>query len=336
MSCCVPNCQTAYWNKNTLGITMFKPSTEKQLEEWEEILRRDVGLPSMQQKDKVCILHFKEDVIEREHTLFFRGGVHRKIARKRPILSPNATPSIFPENSPVPPKPRKRAKYYDLASPEILAQQRKMYEEFKEKANSTDGPKKVKKPVRSRKRKCEITTEVKKELEENEPVKLKDSGVEDVATGEVESEEEPKIGDLFDYLVKVKHEKRIFSKYLPKDWISNFHDAGCISWTLWNDDCSGISKRIVLYCDLTVDCYLEGKSICLPGISKIETMHDFENLTKTYSNLNTCMGVEDDLGEENCLNFVIINAQGGRPQLRCAPCSRLVRNLRRRKGFFVE
>ena len=137
-----------------MRIKLFLLTQERQKRDWPQILRQKVGLQKLDAEDRVCILHFSEDVIERERTVYVCGGKVYKVLRKIPILSDHADPSIFPENIPESePKRKKNIDYFVPLGPEILAQQRKIFQESR--VYLQDGVNKINKRKKLMKRSCE-------------------------------------------------------------------------------------------------------------------------------------------------------------------------------------
>ncbi|XP_043472519.1 uncharacterized protein LOC122505123 [Leptopilina heterotoma] len=97
MACCIPGCKTSYRDRTSDKLTLFTPFIDAQREEWEKILKEKTTLTKWKKNYRLCELHFSENVIERERNVFKKNGIVLKEVRKRPILSNNAIPSIFPD-----------------------------------------------------------------------------------------------------------------------------------------------------------------------------------------------------------------------------------------------
>lgn len=92
--CFVPNCRSGY-QRCVDHVPLFKaPSEPARLELWRRAIPRADRI--LQPSDCVCAKHFPEQEISKSYYAEFDGQVLLNVPKKRPVLSANAVPSIFP------------------------------------------------------------------------------------------------------------------------------------------------------------------------------------------------------------------------------------------------
>lgn len=92
--CCVPGCRTNY-NPAEGYITVFKfPVDKERREDWVRRIHRKDFTPT--NYSVICIKHFKPEFIILNIEAKSKEGVTLSCPRKKPILSTNAYPTIFP------------------------------------------------------------------------------------------------------------------------------------------------------------------------------------------------------------------------------------------------
>nr|XP_054923076.1 uncharacterized protein LOC129382872 [Dermacentor andersoni] len=91
--CFVPNCKSGY-RTCTERVSLFKaPREPERLEKWRRAIPRADRV--LQPTDHVCAKHFPNEVISATYHAEYKGNVLLH-AQKKPVLSPDAVPSIFP------------------------------------------------------------------------------------------------------------------------------------------------------------------------------------------------------------------------------------------------
>ena len=117
-------------------------------------------------------------------------------------MSPNADPSIFPENN-VKPKPDA----FILLGPEILAQQRKLFQESR--INSQDSVNEINETTKLIERNCEgeISIKSKNQQTKKEPVKRKIKVVDNISTEDIKSPKQRKTNNLYQDIVNAIQKK---------------------------------------------------------------------------------------------------------------------------------
>ncbi|XP_051168063.1 uncharacterized protein LOC127285899 [Leptopilina boulardi] len=287
MSCCVPGCNTSYWKKETKNISLYEPRTDRQMRDWSEILLKKVGLEKLNKTYKICILHFKEDVIERERNVFKRGGKVFKEKRKRPILSEFADPSIFSEKSKF--SKKRKNDYCIKLDPEVFNRQRVINVALENNENCEKHSKMQLKEQSHNDRDNVKNHTIKSKV----GIKRKMEIINDIDTEDIKRPKLIESNNFYEDVVNAIDKKDKISEYLNKLWIANINNSYCVSWSFWKEDYSVCLKRIVLHNDLKVDVYINEKPISLPEMNNIKGMLEFENLLKTVTEILPCMKVED-------------------------------------------
>lgn len=91
--CFVPNCNSGY-RTCAERVPLFKaPSDNVRLEQWRRAIPR--ADRTLMPTDHVCAKHFSEDLISRPYYVELIGRVLLN-AEKRPVLSRDAVPTLFP------------------------------------------------------------------------------------------------------------------------------------------------------------------------------------------------------------------------------------------------
>jgi len=93
--CCVPGCKSNYETEkeNNVSVFMF-PKEEKLRQSWLKNIPRKDWIPG--KRTVVCEKHFERTFISKEESYKDENGIERSFPRKRPILLPQAIPTLFP------------------------------------------------------------------------------------------------------------------------------------------------------------------------------------------------------------------------------------------------
>lgn len=182
---------------------------------WQEILKSKYGTENFGPNDRICVLHFAENALERTRKVYLKGGLCEEVDMKKPKLCAGALPTIFPSKI-----PRKKEKYYVEVDPEILDKQKKIFEKSRRDKEI------------SLKRNLESDSTV---LEEEVPAKRN------------------KTNNLFSTIVNNIHDGIKLTQSLKKPWVQTLDANECVVWTLWKEDRSCIEKNIFLHPDLKVE-----------------------------------------------------------------------------------
>lgn len=93
--CCVPGCKSNYNSaKNENHISVFRfPQDEELRASWLNHIPRKLWSPN--RSSRICILHFDSKFISKIENFIDKDGNHRTFPRSRPVLLPNAVPTIF-------------------------------------------------------------------------------------------------------------------------------------------------------------------------------------------------------------------------------------------------
>lgn len=96
--CCVPGCVSNYKSQKTPPVSTFSfPKDPHRRQKWLKCIHRENFVPG--NSAVVCINHFSEQFIIREHKATRDDGTVLIVPRDRPKLTDDAYPSIF-ENQP--------------------------------------------------------------------------------------------------------------------------------------------------------------------------------------------------------------------------------------------
>lgn len=310
MSCCVPGCKTSYKDRTSNKLTLFTPSFNAQKEEWGKILVAKTTRKEWKKCYKLCELHFSEDVIERERNIFKRNGIVLKEVRKRPILSTNAVPTIFPETVVTQKKTKARSNNYCVEmSHDVFLESIKnnpRQNVFCDKTNNQ-------------------SFNHSPSIKNGKVLKRKLNDETDNCT----DIKQRKIGNLFEEVFReLKENPEIFEKFNNNLWFTNYIEEEFVSFNMWKEDFSGILKNIVLHKDSKVLVHVNGKTIHLPEMENLSEMSSFQKLLNKVVQIHPCSRIQGEIGV-HCLGYVERN-NIGRPALRCVPCSREHANVIRR------
>ncbi|KAG0728116.1 THAP domain-containing protein 4 [Chionoecetes opilio] len=92
--CCVPNCNGNYRKGPRVSIFSF-PRDKVLASQWLRSIKRDNCSPTA--SSRVCELHFTEDDFRREASATdAQTGIRVTAPLKKPVLHPEAVPSILP------------------------------------------------------------------------------------------------------------------------------------------------------------------------------------------------------------------------------------------------
>ncbi|XP_043476239.1 uncharacterized protein LOC122507538 [Leptopilina heterotoma] len=309
MACCVPGCKTSYKDRTSNKLSLFTPTIEAQKKEWERILGEKTTRKEWKNSYKICELHFSENLIERERNIFKRNGIVLKEVRKRPILSTNAVPSIFPDTMMQKESKVRLNDYCVKMSHDVFLESIKNSSTesvFCDKTNNQSLN-----HSHSKKNDKVLKRKLNDETENCTIVK------------------ERKIGNLFEEVFReLKENSTIFENFRSNLWFTNYIEAELVSFNMWKEDFSGILKNIVLHKDSKVLVHINGKTIHLPEMENLSEMSSFQKLLKKVVQINPCSGIQEEIGD-NCVGYVERNKMG-RPALRCEPCLKEHANAIRR------
>lgn len=94
--CCVPGCKSNYDSSNESYVNVFSfPKDEEMCKKWLRSIHRENYV--LTKESVVCIKHFDDSFIIREHRALRPDGSELVMPRKVPILKSDAYPTIFKE-----------------------------------------------------------------------------------------------------------------------------------------------------------------------------------------------------------------------------------------------
>lgn len=92
--CSVPGCTSNYDSNSEPRVSIFKfPTNENLLKEWVKKIPRANWTPGL--SSRVCENHFEKKFVSKIEE-YVQNGEKKTFPRKRPLLLPNAVPTIFP------------------------------------------------------------------------------------------------------------------------------------------------------------------------------------------------------------------------------------------------
>lgn len=220
---------------------------KRQRKDWPKILEEKVGVKKWKKSYGICILHFSESCIERNRTIFLKGGEVQTKLRIRPLLTDDADPSIFPSDV-----RKEKPSFFnflhlpvekDLQDNESSAiVEEKLLQNIHENDNVTNEQKHQRKVAVKRKFEDTFTA-----LDKVTLVKHRKNDV------------------LFEDIQSKINNYEMISELLNEMWVVNIIDNDCIVCSMWDKNYSSIEKNVMLYKDLTykvsISNFLFSKSI---------------------------------------------------------------------------
>ncbi|OXU16304.1 hypothetical protein TSAR_006395 [Trichomalopsis sarcophagae] len=263
-SCFVQGCTTKRKKnvkKGEKGLSFFKPTNDEVLRSWQKVI------PSghlLRKHHSICELHFKEEDVEKDfvHHEMPDGSTYR-LQKQRPSLKIGSKPCKFPDKNIENTENNRVNVYYTecVAPPNTFYRSVSIVEEIEKQSDKS----------------------IMKPSSEGNSVPINEC---------FEKRDLTICGESNNFIqICVSLTQNPQSIVMPSTWIPQVISTGvkCIMWCEWKPGYSGISKRIVLFPDMTVHIYIEESLVHLDYREEIQSCNDITQLISyVSSNIFPC------------------------------------------------